>query len=466
MKPDAPILKSLGQPWDRRLLWILGAGVIVRLVFFYCFADLDLRADEVIYQEIAVNLADGRGFAMDGRLTSWRAPLYPFLLSALYALAGATDPTAARGAQAILNLLNGVLVYLLGRKLYGERVGLGAATLFTFYPSFLFYNIHILSEVLFTFLLTLTGYCFVVYMASGRLPFLAASGVALGLAALTRDTIWPMAGVMALLVWYGRRPGLGTWAWHSGVLLFSVLVVVTPWVIRNTHLQGTFTLISPLPGIAFFAGNYEHTPLDRPWNYQVLERDLRWRGLFPPGLTEGQQQRLAFRKGLEFVRDHPGLTLRRAVIKAANLWGLERGVVGGLLGGRYGGHGRGTILAVTAAIFGVQALVILGGMTGLCFALVKPGPAMPFQLFLAAALVFFTLAHAAAFGHPRYLLPFIAFFSIYAAYAWTIRHEVWERRRARVFKVASLLAGLLLVIWIREIFIVDLARFVHGLSPG
>lgn len=254
-----------GARWDRRLLWILGVGAIVRLVLLFLLGDLELWMDEEQYQEIAVNLTEGRGFALHGQPTSWRPPLYPFILSGLYMLAGTTHPVVARAFQAILSLLNTLVVYLLGRRLFGERAGLWGALLFTVYPSFLLYNNHLLTEMLFTFLLTATAYCFAAYLAGSRLPLLAASGVALGLAVLTRDIVWPMVGVMALLVGYVTRPGFTRWIWHSGVLLLSFLVVITPWVIRNSRVQGTFTLIATNGGLVFFEGNYEHTPLDRPW---------------------------------------------------------------------------------------------------------------------------------------------------------------------------------------------------------
>ena len=457
-------VKEPGARWDRRLLWILGVGAIVRLVLLYLLGDLDLWMDEVQYQEIAVNLAEGRGFALKGQPTSWRPPLYPFILSGLYMLVGTTHPVVARAFQAILSLVNALVVYLLGRRLFGERAGLGAALLFTVYPSFLFYNNHLLTEVLFTFFLTFTAYCFAVYLESGRLPPLAASGAALGLAVLTREIVWPMVGVMALLVGSVTRPGFTRWTWHSAVLLLPFLVVTTPWVIRNTHVQETFTLIATNGGIVFFEGNYEHTPLDRPWRSHALEPELKVRRLLPIGLTEGQRQRIAFRKGLEFMRTHPGLTLRRAVIKTANVWGLERELVGVLLKGGYGKPGKGAVLLVTAAIFGVYALSILSGMAGLCFALARPGQGMSFHLFFAALVVLLTLAHALAFGHPRYHLPLMPLFSAYAAHAWTIRKEFWNGRRSWAFKAASLAAGLLLAIWIREVFSVEFERFVAGLG--
>jgi len=453
-----------GARWSRRLLLILGVGAIVRLVLVYVLGDLDLWMDEEQYQEIAVNLVEGRGFALQGQPTSWRPPLYPFLLSGLYMLAGTTHPIVARAFQAILSLVNGLMVYMLGRRLFGERAGLGAALLFTIYPSFLFYNNHLLTEVLFTFLLTMTAYCFAAYLENSRLSLLAASGVVLGLAVLTRDIVWPMVGIMTLLIGYVTRQDFIRWTWHSAVLLMSFLVITMPWVIRNTRLQDTVTLIATNGGIVFLEGNYEYTPLDRPWRSHALDPELKVRRLLPTGLTEGQRQRIAFQRGLEFIRTHPGLTLRRAVIKAANVWGLERELVGVLLKGGYGKPGKGVVLLITAAIFGVYALSILGGMAGLCFAVARPGQGMSFHLFFTVLVVLLTVAHALAFGHPRYHLPLMPIFSVYAASAWTIRREFWDGRRSWAFKAASLAAGLLLAIWIREVFSVEFERFVAGLG--
>jgi len=311
-------------------------------------------------------------------------------------------------------------------------------------------------------LLTLTAYWFAGYLDGRRLPLLAASGAALGLAVLTREIFWPIVAVMALLVGHGK-PGVSTWAWHSAALLLSFLAVTTPWVIRNTGLQGTFTLIATNGGPVFYAGNYEHTPPDRPWRSHALSPELKVRRFLPANLTEGERQGLAFRKGLEFIRDHRWLSVRRAVIKAANVWGLERAVVGVLLKGGYGHPGRATILTITALIFGFSALTILGGMTGLCFSLFTPGRQMPFHLYFSALIVISTLIPALTSGHPRYHLPLMPFFSVYAAHAWTIRQDVWNGRRSRPFKVAAVVAGLLFAIWTREIFFVEFQRFIQAL---
>lgn len=443
-------------------LWVLGVAVIVRLALLIPMENLQLVMDELQYQEIAVNLAEGRGFMLYDKPTSWRPPLYPFVLSLVYRAVGTTDPLAGRVFQAGLSLVNLLLMYLLGRRLFGERVGLGAAIVFAFYPSFLFYNNHLLTEGLFTCLLTLTAYGLAVYLGSGRPIFLAVAGAGLGLTVLTREILWPMVGVMALLAGHVTAWRPVRWAFHVAALVAAFAIVVTPWAIRNTRLQGTVTFVATNGGIVFYEGNYEHTPLDRPWRAHALDTDLKVRRLLPDGLSEGERQKVAFQRGLAFMKEHPGLTVHRSLVKMANVWGLEREVVGVLLEGNYGPIGRLGTLAVCGAIFGIYVATILAGVAGLCFAVAAPGPARPFHLFLAFLVAFVTLAHAPAFGHPRFHLPLMPLFAIYAAYAWAIRHAIAAAWHGLTFKVAVAIAGLLGVVWLREIAL-ESERFVREL---
>lgn len=443
---------------DRRLGWLLLAALVIRIAFFGLLGDGELRMDELQYQEIATNLVAGEGFALDGRLTSWRPPLYPALLAALYTMSGTTDPMVARIFQALLSLGTALLAYGLGRRLFGESTALVAAGLVAFYPSLLFYNNHLLTEVVCAFLVTLMAYGFALYLQTGRPVALAATGGALGLAVLTRDSLWPMVGVIGVLIGAATGYRLRRWTAHAAVLGVSFLIIAVPWVVRNTQLQGTFTLIATNNGPGILAGNNEYTPDDRPWRYHGFEREERWRGLLPDGLTEGQRQRLAFRQGIAFMLDHPGLTGRRAVIKAANVWGLEREIVGTVASGGYGDAWRKAIVPLGIALFGAYCIVLIAGLTGLAFALARGGPGLSFHLFVVALLALVTAVHALAFGHPRYHLPLIPLLCVYAGRALSMRREVWHARRSSAFAVSCALGALAIVIWLREILVVEFPR--------
>jgi hypothetical protein len=210
-------------------------------------------------------------------------------------------------------------------------------------------------------------------------------------------------------------------------------------------------------------GNYEHTPLDRSWRAHALDSDLKVRRLLPTDVSEGERQRLAFRYGLAYMIENPGLTVQRALLKAANVWGLEREITGALLGGGYGAVPKAAVVAATIAITGVYALTVFGAVVGLCAALPRRGRGLPVHLFTLVLVVFVTAAHALVFGHPRYHLPLIPLLALYAARTWT----GWPKalpRRTPALAAASAVAALLVAIWAREVFFIDLHRFIGSLS--
>jgi 4-amino-4-deoxy-L-arabinose transferase-like glycosyltransferase len=455
---------------DRRLLWLLAVAALVRLAFFLPFQDLPLKMDEIQYQELAVNLVEGRGFALNGKLTSWRPPLYSAMLAGLYAVTGTTDPSVARALQAVLSLVTVVLTFAVARRFFGPRAALIAAGVVAFYPSLLFYNNHVLTEILFTLLVTLTVWCFVRQLERPGLGRAVATGLALGAAVLTRDIIWPMGPVMVLIAAWVTPGRLAVRAAHGAALLAAFLLVVTPWAVRNTRLQGTTTFIATNGGIVFMEGNYEHTPLDRSWRAHALDSELKVRRFLPTDVTEGVRQKLAFRYGIDYALQHPSLTVRRSLVKAANVWGLEREITGTLLNGSYGRVPQVAILGVTVAIMGVYALTMLAAVIGLCAALARGGAGMPLHVFTAIFVVYYTAAHALVFGHPRYHLPLMPLLTLYAASAWASWPRGWAAvphdwpRRVPAVAVASVVAAVLVAIWAREVFFVDLHRFLAGLA--
>jgi 4-amino-4-deoxy-L-arabinose transferase-like glycosyltransferase len=445
---------------DRWLLVVLAVGLAVRLVAFGVGHDLPLERDEIQYQDIAVNLAEGRGFAMEGRLTSWRPPLYPALMAMLYRVTGTTDPVVVRLFQILLSLGTVVLVFGLAARLSGRRVARAAAAVMAFYPSLLFYNNHVLTEVLFIFLCVLTAYGLVAYLDTPRARYAAGAGLALGLAVLTREIVWPTVFLMSVLMGWGTRLGWRRWAAHSALLMAALLVVTVPWAIRNTRLQGVVTLIATNGGPVFLAGNYEHTPWDRPWQANALPGELKVRRLFSPDLSEGVVNRLAVQRALDYIREHPWITLRNGVIRTANLWGLEREMTGVLARGDYGRVSGLVMIAVTAVLNVAYLGVLLPGLAVLFLKLGR-GPGAAWNLYVLGMIAFTTLAHAPVSAHPRYHLPLIPLLILYAVQARDLRGELRAAHRAWPGRALLVCTGLLLMVWIRDVM-VDLERFLKA----
>lgn len=446
-----------------RLFWVIIAlGLVLRLVILYMSQNTGLMiVDEQHYYTLALNLLHGHGFAWEpGVLTSLRPPLYPFFIKLVWMVSGTESLWVVRIAQILLNLVNVFLVYRLGLLLFNPRIALFAAAIFCFYPSFIGFNVFLLTEILFTLLLTLVALSYVVLIKTGRPSVAWGTGIVLGLAALTRSILWPFPLLLCPLTllsvrgrsWMRLQVALG--------LFLGYALVVTPWAIRNTRLQGVFTVVDSMGGLTVRMGNYEHTPLNRAWDPVTLEGEtsifhqLRQEHPDVASWTEGRKEKWAMRAALTYMLTHPFITLQRAVIKFANFWGLERVLIAGWQQGLYQPSrwlaGLGT-LAITASYI----LVMLYASLGLFLA---PPAERRTHLFFLLLMAFICGIHTITFGHERYHLPLMPFLCLYAAAA--IVHRSWRRLQEGWYTAIPSVAAwmVLLAIWSREVFIVEAER--------
>lgn len=485
--PDpAPAALSPGQPVERPtaapapaadgsglrpLVWILLTGAVVRVALWLWLADLPLYVhDERDYHALAVNLVRHGEFAFaPGELTSLRPPLYPALVAGVYGLFGVDNFAAVRLLQATLSLVTVVVAYQLGCAVASRRVALWLAGLCCFYPSLLGFNNLLLTETLFTFLLTL--FCLLTVRAWQResLATAASAGAVLGLAALTRSVVWlfpPVLAVFLLFAWPGslwRRLAAGL------TVALGFAVVITPWAIRNTRLQETFVTVDVMGGRNFMMGNYQHTPLYRSWDAISLTGEKAWwrevHAVYPPSerLTQGQVDKLALRQGLKFVRENPGLTFLRCVVKFFDFWGLERELVAGAARGQFGALPKPALALLALVIFGSYALALLLGIFGLVLA---PEPDRRAWWFFLLVVGFVCAMHTAVFGHSRYHLPLMPLVLLFAAAALVHRGAIWQSRGSGRFWLACGLCVVFLAGWAWLFWAVDLELYLGAMQSA
>jgi 4-amino-4-deoxy-L-arabinose transferase-like glycosyltransferase len=452
-------------PGVRRALFALLAGALVlRLALVWAADGTGLQiVDEQHYATLARNVADGNGFAWGaGQPTSIRPPLYPFFVATVWRLTGTDDPGAIRFAHIPLALVSIWLVFLIGRRAYNAHVGLLAAAVFAFYPSLLFSGVLVLSETLFTLLLlgAMLGCLRLIDRPSLAAAFL--TGLCIGAAALTRSVMYPFIGVLVLAMLGGMR-----WPWRTRLTLAAVLVagyavVVGPWAIRNTRLQGTVTLVDTMGGLNLMMGNYAYTPEDRMWDAVSLTgneawyRDLPARAPDGRAWTEGTKDKWAQRQAIAYITAHPMTFVRRAALKFADFWGIERDFIAGVQKQLY--HPPTWLFVlVAAATVGTYAATLLLGVTGLCLA--RPSEWRVHALF-AGTLLFVCGLHAITFGHARYHLPLVPLLLVYGAAA--IDQRAWRGRwRAAAGLAAASLVVVVGAIWAREVFVRDAGKLAE-----
>ena len=200
---------------------------------------------------IAQNLVQGNGFAFTqfGQLgpTSVRGPVYPMLLAGLDAIFGITQHHAQIAALAINVLASGasvVLAFSLVRSLIGPRGAWIAAVLFAIWPTQI-YAVVLVQGLCLAVLLTLIALRLAGGSGTGRA---IAAGLVGGIALLTEPILTLPLFFVAIVIGR-RRPA------HALLLLVAAIMLVGPWVMRNTIVHGRFTGVTDTFWPDAFRGN-------------------------------------------------------------------------------------------------------------------------------------------------------------------------------------------------------------------
>lgn len=457
-----------GERRTTAILWTaLVGGALIRLVLLLTAGGMEPRiVDEQHFVELAQSLYDGRGFAWaDGQPTSIRPPLFPGLMAAVWTLAGGQSFVAVRVVLFLMSLGTVWLVYRLGASLFDRRTGAIAALGVAFYPSFLFSNLTLLTETPFTFLLVLTVWLCHLGLRDDSPAMLALAGLTCGLAALTRSVLWPFPVLGALVLVAASR---GSWARRvtmAGAFCLCHAMVLTPWAVRNTQLQGVFTVVDTISGFNLWMANSEATPRDRIWDAVGQSGQeqfaLKVRAAFPGRqLTEGEKDHWGRSAALEYVIGHPLVTAERSVRKFADFWGLDRELVAGIAQGLYAPPSS-IAWALVAAIllaYPVTMLLAAGGIWMTSREISRT------EWLVWTIAIFICAIHTLVFGHSRYRLPLMPFLLIYAAAA--IRAQVWRSLPVSGWRTAAAavtVAGLGLI-WVQEVLVRDADRVRSFLS--
>ena len=250
--PTAAVRPRLGDPW---LIAILALSLALQLLVWWQHRTSPYQeipiADAAQYDLWARELAAGDWL---GREAFHQAPLYPYLLGAIYALAG-PRAAAAQAFQILLNLGSIALLYRCGRRLIGRRPALAAAAALALHPAFVFYAMKLLSAALIVFLNLWVLWLWLRAAERRTTGAWIATGLASGLLVLAQPSALLLLGlgvfgIGAALAAPGRARA--RWALSYGA---AAALVIAPISLRNFLLDGDWVLVSSSGGETFYMGN-------------------------------------------------------------------------------------------------------------------------------------------------------------------------------------------------------------------
>src|SRR3989344_553932 len=142
----------LKNPYNLALIGILIIAFGIRLYYFNLTSDQPLWWDEAEYMLKAKNIA------LNTPDTGWGSNVRPVLFSFLASLffKFGLGETALRFSLILISMMGILLLYLVGKELFNERVALIAASLATFFYIDLFYSMRLMVDVPQVFLILLS----------------------------------------------------------------------------------------------------------------------------------------------------------------------------------------------------------------------------------------------------------------------------------------------------------------------
>lgn len=300
--------------------WILLLAAAARAVLYLVWSP-ELAGDAATYHQLAARVAGGEGFVTAaGEPTSWRPPVYPLFVAAVYLVTGVV-PEAVRWFQLPVDLATVGLTWWLAGRLFGRGAGIVAGVLVAVNLGTASASGRVLSETLFTFFLVASAAALLeAARAEGdrRLRIWAVvAGLLLGGAVLTKGIVvfYPALAAGALWLWLRRRGRSGGRALAApGLLLAAFLVTLVPWTVRNWRAQGAFVPVASQGGYTLYSSYH---PPDG-WRFGMRARDEVSRRA--AGMPEPEASGYFVRETLRTVAEHPERLPRLELLKVLFHW--------------------------------------------------------------------------------------------------------------------------------------------------
>jgi len=343
--------------------------------------------------------------------TSFRAPLYPAFLAVVYFFSGAGFSRffAARLAQAILlGAPLAPLTYWVAQRLFplssykkeergkkDEKAARIAACIVACYPMLLVYPLGLGTENPF-FVLLLSSFLFLLLSIERPTTFhFLLSGIFLALTTLTRSVILPFVlAAFCVLLFLHRK--------QAFIAILSFILILIPWIVRNSLLHHKLTGIETSMGYNLYLGYHPQGNGSFVFGPSLDLLTI---------LDDAERDRIGTEKAMEFIRAQPERFLPLVIDRLGFFFGLEQRVLMYFYSNNILGFiPRPLLLTIAALLLLPFVFISTSAALGLSFLRRKPE-----HILLVLLLIAYILPHILILSEDRFHLALIPYMAILAA---------------------------------------------------
>jgi len=288
------------------LFAIIIIGSILRLVYIFEISKSPFFftpfGDPEYFDNWAFRIAQGN---LMGNDIFFKPPFYAYILAFFYKIFGHSQ-LIPRLLNTAFDCISTYLLFLIGKKLYNERVGLISAFIGALCGIFVYFSGEILGTSLVVLLSLSFLYCLLIAERSMFKWFMA--GLVLSLAIIARPNFLIFIPGLVIYILM-KRKNTKIRVKIAIVFLFGSSIFLLLTGIRNYVVGKDFVLVNYSLGVNFFIGNNRNSDgvsavlpgYGNDWDeYSIAERELEH------VLKPGEVSRFWLGKGLNEIREFPG----------------------------------------------------------------------------------------------------------------------------------------------------------------
>jgi len=265
--------------------------------------------DEKEYHTLAENLLNAKGYInLYGNPTAYRPPGYPFILTGIYAIWH--RPLAGKLINALVLSLTAWLLASLAFQNENKAKWM-VPLLMICYPILVFTASTLYAQTMSLF--SLAAFLAVFFHFEKKMWWNILAGLLYGILLLITPSFILFLPVFILYRFFTGESNLKKKFWLSALVVFGTMIIITPWIVRNTMFTHKFMFISANSGENLLYGFSEKTTPNSGPNVDISQYVEG-----AQGLNEAERDKYFREEALTWIKQNPGRAVRLYILKVLN----------------------------------------------------------------------------------------------------------------------------------------------------